>query len=104
MQALVRARGASALLARLRWLGRPQPALWHEQVVWERDPWARGAYAVVTPGFDPYYRDLLGRAVGRVIFAGEHTSREAQGYIEGAVGSGERAAADLESLVRIGTA
>jgi monoamine oxidase len=39
-----------------------------------------------------------------VIFAGEHTSREAQGYIEGAVESGERAAAELESLVRIGTA
>jgi monoamine oxidase len=39
-----------------------------------------------------------------VISAGEHTSREAQGYIEGAVESGERAAADLESLMHIGTA
>ena len=102
VQALVKARGASALLAHLRWLGRPQPALWHDQVVWERDPWARGAYAVVTPSFDPYGRDVLGRASGRVLFAGEHTSREAQGYIEGAVESGERAAADVESLVRIG--
>jgi len=68
--------------------------------VWERDPWARGAYAVFTPRFDPNDRELLGRAVGRVFFAGEHTSRDAQGYIEGAIESGERAAAELESTER----
>ena len=59
--------------------------------VWERDPWARGAYAFFGPGFDPGLRPLLGRAVGRVAFAGCYTSREYQGYMNGAVESGARA-------------
>jgi monoamine oxidase len=33
-----------------------------------------------------------------VFFAGEHTSRDAQGYMEGAVESGERAAREIETL------
>ena len=37
----------------------------------------------------------------RVLFAGEHTSRKTQGYMEGAVESGERAAGEVESLVRL---
>jgi monoamine oxidase len=73
-------------------------------VTWERDPWAGGAYAVFTPRFDPHDRELLGRAVGRVLLAGEHTSIQAQGYIEGAVESGERVAGEIESLARLAPA
>lgn len=103
MQAIARSRGAAGLIEHLGWMGRPDgPPIGHTQVEWEHDRWARGAYAVFKPGFDPNDRDLLGRAVGRVLFAGEHTSRDAQGYMEGAVDSGERVAAELESLVRLG--
>jgi monoamine oxidase len=101
MRAVVARRAWRGLLDELRWMGRVAPSIGEEQVVWERDPWARGAYAVFTPRFDPNDRELLGRAVGRVFFAGEHTSRDAQGYIEGAIESGERAAAEIESTERL---
>ena len=86
-------------MAQLGLLGRPEglPSD-HSQVIWEKEPWSRGAYAVFTPGFDPHDRDLLGRAVVRVLFAGAHTSQEAQGYMKGAVESGERVAEEMESL------
>lgn len=102
-QAITGSKGAAGLLDQLGWMGRPDgPPLGQAQIIWERDRWAQGAYAVFKPGFDPNDRDLLGRAVGRVLFAGEHTSRDAQGYMEGAVESGERVAAELQSLVRLG--
>jgi monoamine oxidase len=96
--ALVSPDGRDRIGQSLRWLGRPEPPLGYVQAHWGRDRWARGAYAVFGPGFDPHDRELLGRAVGRVLFAGEHTSLEAQGYMEGAVESGERAAREVEGL------
>jgi monoamine oxidase len=71
------------------------------QVSWEDDPWARGGYAVFTTGFAASARPLLGRTFGRVLFAGEHTSREWQGYMNGAVESGHRAAREVEALVAL---
>lgn len=47
------------------------------------------------PGFDPAWRSLLARRTGRVVFAGEHTSERWQGYMNGAVESGQRAARAL---------
>jgi monoamine oxidase len=91
--------GAAGLVRRLHWLGRPKeapPSAW--SVTWEADPWARGGYAVFGTGFDPALRFELARAHGRVLFAGEHTSRESQGYMNGAVESGERAVRELEQL------
>ncbi len=103
LQAITASRGAPALLDQVRWMGKPDALpLGQAQVTWEHDPWARGAYAVFEPGFDPHDRDLLARSFGRVLFAGEHTSREAQGYMEGAVESGQRAVTEVEALVRLG--
>jgi monoamine oxidase len=97
LQAIAAVRGTRGLLDHLRWLGRPDGRpISRMQVTWERDPWARGVYAVFGPGFDPFDRELLGRAVGRVLLAGEHTSRHAQGYMEGALESGERVAQEVE--------
>jgi monoamine oxidase len=96
--ALVSNDGRARLLQALRGLGRPEPPVGCAQVHWGRDRWALGAYAVFGPGFDPHDRELLGRTAGRVLFAGEHTSLAAQGYMEGAVESGERAARDVEAL------
>lgn len=39
------------------------------------------------------------RAIGRIVFAGEHTSPDWSGSIEGALPSGERAAAEVLRLV-----
>lgn len=65
---------------------------------WEDDPWARGGYAVFDTTFDPACRRLLRQPAGRILFAGEHTSVEWQGYMEGAVESGERAALEAAAL------
>jgi monoamine oxidase len=66
--------------------------------VWEQDPWARGGYAFFDPAFDPSLRAWLARPFGRVFFAGEHTSVKWQGYMNGAVESGRRAAAEVAAV------
>ena len=68
---------------------------------WVDDPWAKGSYAAFLPGQFTRYWGYLGEAHGRVHFAGEHTSTHAQGYLEGAVESGERVAREV--LAAIGT-
>lgn len=68
-------------------------------VSWQRDPFAGGAYVSWRPG---QIRDGLASAFnepfGRLLFAGEHTSQLARG-MEGAMESGERAAAQLFDLL-----
>jgi monoamine oxidase len=100
LKARVAADGAPGLMADLRWMGTPDPPyLAAPAVSWEHDPWSRGGYAVFGPGFDPRLRPVLGASHGRVIFAGEHTSERWQGFMNGAVESGLRAARDVEALV-----
>jgi monoamine oxidase len=64
-------------------------------VAWDADPWSRGGYAFFDPGFDPSLRAWLARPSGPLFFAGEHTSIAWQGYINGAIESGRRAAAEI---------
>jgi monoamine oxidase len=90
--------GMDGLVRRLAWLGSPARLLWSRVVAWDRDPWARGGYAYFEAGFDPRSRDLLARPVGRMLFAGEHTHVRWQGYMNGAVESGRRAAAEVVAL------
>ena len=61
---------------------------------WHREPWAQGSYACPLVGqYTRLYEDLATpTADGRVVLAGEHTSFEHQGYMNGAIESGERAA------------
>ena len=92
----VAARGAPALLSDLCWLGLAgTPVVMSHRVTWEDDPFARGGYAFADPAFDPAWKPLLSRRAGRIVFAGEHTSADFQGYMEGAVESGQRAALEL---------
>lgn len=99
LRALVDARGADGVARDIRGLGRVPAATFVGDVVsWERDPWARGAYGVFTPAFDPRWRTWLGARHGRLAFAGEHTSREWQGFMNGAVESGQRAAEEVAAL------
>jgi monoamine oxidase len=97
-QAIVAREGMSALASRLDWLGTPRgEILGARQIVWESDPWSRGGYAYFDPSFDPSLRAWLARPFGRVFFAGEHTSLRWQGYMNGAIESGRRAAEEIRA-------
>ena len=61
---------------------------------WQRDPSSEGAYALYRPGQWYQVRPLLAVPHGKVIFAGEHLA-DAQGFMEGAVTTGEEAALEL---------
>src|SRR5690606_31311168 len=98
LSAILSDEGIAGLVERLAWLGRPTALLQSHVVRWEEDPWARGGYAVFDTTFDPRLRDLLARPFGRVLFAGEHTHIRWQGYMNGAVESGQRAATEIELL------
>jgi monoamine oxidase len=90
--------GERAVVERLAWLGTPATLLASRTIVWEEDPWARGGYAVFDPGYAPHLRAWLARPAGRIVFAGEHTSLRWQGYMNGALESGMRAAAEVRAL------
>lgn len=62
---------------------------------WPTNPWVRGSYACYKPGQYTAFGGDEGTPVGNLFFAGEHTSSEAQGYMEGGVESGERAAREV---------
>jgi monoamine oxidase len=86
----------SHLLDDLCWLGMAgAPVNAIRTVTWEDDLWAGGGYAYLDPSFDPAWRPLLSSRAGRLVFAGEHTSEAWQGYMNGAVESGLRAAREL---------
>ena len=62
---------------------------------WQEDPWVHGAYAIYHPGQCFTIQPALARPHGRVLFAGEHLDKEWQGFMEGAVSTGEIAAGHL---------
>jgi monoamine oxidase len=63
---------------------------------WSSDPWTRGCYAgFLPPGALTSYGPALRAPVGRIHWAGTETSDVWNGYIEGAIRSGERAAGEL---------
>ena len=61
---------------------------------WQDDPWVHGAYAMYRPGQWFRVRPLLESPHGKVLFAGEHLG-DWQGFMEGAVSTGEIAAHHL---------
>ena len=104
LQAIVQAEGGAGVARGLSWMGKPSRLLSTRTITWETDEWARGGYAYFDPSFDPLLRAWLSRPAGRLVFAGEHTSERWQGYMTGAVESGQRAAAEVRHLVRMGGA
>jgi monoamine oxidase len=90
--------GEAEVLRSIAWLGKPGKILASRTIVWEDDPWARGGYAYFDPGFDPLWRAWLARPAGRIVFAGEHTSIKSQGYMNGAIETGLRAAAEIAAI------
>ena len=73
--------------------GKDVTAVRAQPQAWQRVPWIGGAYAFYRPGQWFTVRPILQRSHGRVLFAGEHLA-ELQGFMEGAVNTGQ-AAADL---------
>lgn len=61
---------------------------------WQRDEFTKGAYALYRPGQWFGIRPLLARPHLKVLFAGEHIA-DWQGFMEGAIETGEAAAAKL---------
>ena len=99
LQEILHSEGDAGVIARIDWLGKPATLLASHTVAWDHDPWARGGYAYFDPGFDPLWRAWLARPAGRIVFAGEHTSIKSQGYMNGAIESGLRAAAEISALL-----
>jgi monoamine oxidase len=63
---------------------------------WHDDPWARGAYSASVIGVLPGDEALIAQPVGPLHWAGEHLAGAYGGYMEGALRSGLRAAAEID--------
>jgi monoamine oxidase len=100
---LIGREGVGALARSLDWLGSSNAELiGSHHVSWDADPCARGGYAYFDPSFAPALRSWLAQPCGRIFFAGEHTSQAWQGYMNGAVESGRRAAAEIAATHSLG--
>jgi monoamine oxidase len=78
-------------------------ARWNGRVIrnaWDRYPWARGSYSLLKPGQYTAFHGSESQAEGRVRFAGEQSSADWYGYLNGAVESGLRAAGEVLSAAR----
>jgi monoamine oxidase len=69
--------------------------------VWRNDPLARGAYAAFAPGGDGQDSEQLEQPVGNIFFAGEYADPDFTGLMEGALRSGERAAARISRAAAV---
>jgi monoamine oxidase len=65
-------------------------------VAWPNEPYSRGSYAALAPGEVTAHWKTLFEPAGRLFFAGEHAT-DIQGFMEGAVESGQRAAKNIIS-------
>jgi monoamine oxidase len=63
-------------------------------IVWANERYTGGGYAVPHPGQMAAFWPVIRAGTGRIRFAGEHTE-ELAGYMESAVRSGHRIAAEL---------
>lgn len=65
-------------------------------MAWPNEPYTRASYAALAPGQVTAHWKTLFEPAGRLFFAGEHAT-PIQGFMEGAVESGQRAAATIIS-------
>ena len=64
---------------------------------WDDDEWARGASAYYKPGQFSSLLPHVARPEGRIHFAGEHTSVWMDGWMQGALESGERVSREVNA-------
>jgi len=67
---------------------------------WTRNPFFRGSYSSFKVGQTAKFRESAFLPLGRLFFAGEHCSAEFQGFMNGAIESGIKAANEILSLAR----
>src|SRR5262245_18634441 len=72
-----------------RWTGRSALDFWPAY------PWTKGSYSYWQVGQYTKFAGIEKERQGNCHFAGEHTSQDSQGYLNGAVETGERAAAEI---------
>jgi monoamine oxidase len=66
---------------------------------WSDEPWSRGCYAgVLGPGAWTEFGRALREPIGRLHWAGTETATRWMGYMDGAIQSGKRAAAEVMRL------
>ena len=73
---------------------------WNGKVIlnnWPKNPWTRGAYGYYAPGNYTSFVGYEGTRQFNCHFCGEHTSLVAQGYLEGAVETGQRCADEIKA-------
>jgi len=76
-----------------RWNGKATQSIWHKA------PLFNASYAFYQPGQYTEFAGYEGARQGGVLFAGEHTSTDFQGFMEGGAEQGERAAKELLGLI-----
>jgi monoamine oxidase len=89
-------RAAQALQSYVRYFGQPagRPRTYFDQV-WDREIYTGGCpVGVMPPGVMTEYGRALRAPVGRIHWAGTETATAWTGYMDGAVQSGQRAAAE----------
>ena len=88
----------------LEFLGQLEPVLpgataaWNGRATvdfWPGYEWTKGSYSFWKVGQYQRFAGIEGRRQGNCHFAGEHTSIDFQGYLNGAVETGQRAAAEI---------
>jgi monoamine oxidase len=68
----------------------------YEDQDWPADPWSRGCYGPsMAPGIMTTVGKVIREPFGRIHLAGTETSTRWMGYIDGAIRSGDRAAAEV---------
>jgi monoamine oxidase len=73
-------------------------AQWNGKVTrdyWTGYQWTKGSYSYWKPGQYTRFSGAEKERSGNCHFAGEHTSQDFQGYLQGAVETGERAASEV---------
>ena len=90
-------RRAAVLDCFARYFGaKAKNAVDYVELDWLREPWSRGCYVgIMPPGVMLSYGPSLRGQFGRVHWAGTETATQAAGYMDGAVRSGEHAAAEV---------
>ncbi|HMV67408.1 MAG TPA: FAD-dependent oxidoreductase, partial [Myxococcota bacterium] len=93
----VEARQAGVVADLARWFGdEARRPLWVEETDWTAEPWSGGCPISQLPaGTLTQVGAALRRPFGRVHWAGTETARRCTGFMEGAVESGARAAAEV---------
>ena len=67
---------------------------------WGNSPLAKGSYACKTVGQQTAFGDVESEPINSILFAGEHCSKDFQGYMNGGAEAGRKAAEELIRRVR----